>query len=783
MQNDTSRNHQRLTQAEKDKNNKAWYRDQANYRDRQAFNTMWGWGPGNTGEYGRMRINYDLVNNKIDPKDFYYVTNPWGDEVGELPAQLTNRDITSSKIKAVMGIEARRPFNWKVVAVNEEATTRKEQEEFGRMKQFVVSQIMTPIEQEIATQFLQGKTQEEVQQAQQQIAEQLKASTPEEVKKYMRREHQDPAEILASQILTYLSQKLELNDIFLKGVKHAAIAGREIYYVGVSNGEPAIVPVNPMYFDFDKSPDIDFIEDGEWACAEYRMTPSEVITEYGEELTNEEIDLVFQQYGNSATTSFDTFLYDTTNSDLVRVLHIVWKSLRKIGFLTFFDGKDLQEKIVNENYSLDEAGGDISIRWEWIPEVHEATKIGRDTYVRMRPVPNQFKDLDNLYECKLPYIGAVYDNDNSESTSLVDRIRPYQYLYDIIWYRAELLMAQDKGKKVLFDIGSIPRSNGITLKTHEYYLDANSYGYLNPREEGNRGDMQITNLVKEIDLSNTSDITKYVELAEYVERRAGDAVGITKQLEGAIQEREAVQNVQRAISLSTNILEEFFQKHDRVKQRVLQSLIECAKVAYTINKPKKLSYVLDDMSNALLEIDQELLDNSTYGIFVTNSGQSAETKEMITTLAQAALQNQMVNLSTVVKVLQADSIQEAEETLLMGELGKREELMAQQEAAAKQQMQLEQMKVQHEREKWRHEREMLELEESLKKDRELAKQAILALGFVGGQDQEGDVKAGNIIMLLDKMLEAKKLKTEQFKAESDVELKTKELAVKSKVKK
>ena len=98
-----------------------------------------------TNDYYRKKVNYDLMNNIINPRDFEYVTKPWGDNVGELPAQLVNRDIISPKIKALLGMEARRPFNWKVTAVNEEATTRKEQEETNRLKDFVVKEIMRPL--------------------------------------------------------------------------------------------------------------------------------------------------------------------------------------------------------------------------------------------------------------------------------------------------------------------------------------------------------------------------------------------------------------------------------------------------------------------------------------------------------------------------------------------------------------------------------------------------------------------------------------------------------------
>ena len=65
----------------------------------------------------------------------------------------------------------------------------------------------------------------------------------------------------------------------------------------------------------------------------------------------------------------------------------------------------------------------------------------------MQPLPGQFKDINNLFYCKLPYYGIVHDAINSQSQSLVDRLKSYQYWYNIIMYRLELLLAADKGKK------------------------------------------------------------------------------------------------------------------------------------------------------------------------------------------------------------------------------------------------------------------------------------------------------------------------------------------------
>ena len=61
---------------------------------------------------------------------------------------MVNRDISSSRIKAVLGLEAKKPFNWKSIAVNKEATTRKEEAQYEKIKEFVIAEALAPIMKE-----------------------------------------------------------------------------------------------------------------------------------------------------------------------------------------------------------------------------------------------------------------------------------------------------------------------------------------------------------------------------------------------------------------------------------------------------------------------------------------------------------------------------------------------------------------------------------------------------------------------------------------------------------
>lgn len=745
---------QRLSRAEKEAKDKQWYKSKINLLDKGSLRTTYGFG--GISEYHRMKVNYDLYNNIIDFRDFEYVCKPFGvDEEGfELPAKMSNRDIISNKIKVILGMEMRRPFDYKVLAVNPEATTRKEQQEFNMMRDYVISEILGPIKKQIELSKAQEQGDEPLtslqkEKLQEEIDAQLKAMTPDEVKLYMQRKHQDPAELLSHQLLEYLSIKKDLKGKFNNGAKHALITAKEFYWVGEVNGEPEVRVCNPLRLNFNASPDTEFIEDGEWVTYEYRMSPSDCIAFFAEDLTNDEIDSIYKDYSNYTHNMFERDLfnfanngpisqYDYQTNNTVRVLHAVWKSLREVKFLKYEDDNgEVQQMIVDETYELNKDAGDIEITSEWIPEVYEGYKIGANIFKKLRPVPGQFKDMDNLYMSKLPYYGAIYDATNSQPTSFVDRGKVWQYYLNIVYYRAELLMASDKGKKVLMNINAVPDSAGIDIEKFQYFFESSPFGWFNPNEEGMTYS-DVNAIAKVIDLSTASDIGKYIELAERIKQECGEAMGVSRQMEAQLGPEDAVSNTRQSLIQSSYILEPFFNLHNRIKKNVLTALIETAKVCYSNKKPQKLSYVLDDLSVRTLDLDPALLDNSTIGLFVTDSSSAQEIKDTITQLAHAALQNQSVKFSDIVSILKETSITAAEDRLKASEVESEERVNQAEMAKIKAQKDLEESKVQHEKEKWQHEIDLAIIKEEEKRKTEVVKGALVGASFNPDQDVDKD---------------------------------------------
>lgn len=602
------------------------------------------------------KINYDLYNNIIDPKDFTYVTQPYGAIEDEFPARLNNYNIITPKLKLLEGEEIKRPFNFRVAAVNSEAVSQIQDQKKQLLLQYLESELIT----ELQAQGINVTNPETGQ-----------VMTPEQVEKYMTYSESDIRESTANKIAKYLIKDQNLEYKFNKGFKDSLIVAREIYFIGIEGSNPVCYNVNPPDFRCDLSPTLDMIQDGQWACETKYCVPSDIIDAY-DDLKESEINQIdCNSFKNANNIGLDptngalgmtyTAPKDFGNnkgiaSNYIRVCRVEWKSLRKVGFLKYYDEQFKEQEImVDETYVVQEDKGE-SIEWVWINEVWEGTKIGTDIYTRIRPKKVQYRTMDNPAKCKLGYVGAIYNNRNSVATSLVDLVKHHQYLYNIIMYRMELEIAKAKGKKMVMDVAQIPRSQGISLDKWMYYFDTTGVAFINSFEEGKgkfAGQTSAFNQFTAVDMSLSQSVGQYIQILNKIELMAGELMGVSPQRMGAISSNETVGGVERSVVQSSHITEPLFYLHNEVKKNVITQLIECSKVAYP--EGKKINYILDDMSRVFLDID-EGFSNADYGVFVTNSAKETKALEDLKNIAQQAVASGIISLRELVTIFDSESV-------------------------------------------------------------------------------------------------------------------------------
>ena len=647
--------------------------------------------------FSELQTYYDLYNSIFDEKDFKRITNPFKVSDG-FPATPQDFNIIRPKVDLLIGEETKRPFNFRVVRTSQEATSDLMDQEKEMLIQYMMSAIM-------------GRMSPEEQQQFQQQLQSGEIMPPEEIGKYMRRDYKDVIENTAYHSLMYIREKCGIDNEFIKGWKDGLIAGQEVYYVGVQNGDPYMERVNPVYFSFDQSPDLEFIEDASWCCRKMRLPVAEVYDRYHDKLSEKDLDKLNEMLTGRPSNDlgekdpvdnfnhiqmhiYDNPVFDQKTRHNINVWHCCWKSFKKIKYVTFQDENgDAQIEIVDEFYKP--VGTEIGIDEDWIVEVWEGYRAGSDLYFGIQPVAYQHISIDQPDSQKLPYCGAIYSNTNSKPRSLVSILKPLQYMYIVLWYRLELAIARDKGKVINMDITQIPKSMNITPDRWMHYLSSVGVNFINPYENqwgipGREGGKPATfNQITSLDLTMSNVIAEYIQLMDKIEQLAGTITGITEQRQGAISTSELVGNVERSVLQSSHITEPLFWVHNQCKKHVLTMLLNTAKGVWEESGKKKLQYVFDNGERAFLAITKQFYYEDM-DVFVNDTSKDAENIAKLQQLIQPAMQNG-ASLLEAAEVLTNDNFNIIKQKLK--DMQDRQDQLQQQQQEAQQQqaMQLQQM--------------------------------------------------------------------------------------------
>lgn len=723
-------------------------------------------------EKERMKTAYDLYNGIFNESDLKYVTNPYKVD-DSFPASLQNFNIIRPKINLLLGEESKRPQNVVVFATNEEAGDLVQDKLKSMLAEIMVQDIYKRA----------GQPDPQDEQAQAEFDKRI-----QEALDYVKSEYVNPAEVTAHTTLDYLQKKLRLDMEFLKGFKDGLIGGKEIYYNGIQNGEPITERVNPIECDHDNDPDLDNIEDGDWFVRHMKMTPANIYDRFNDIMTESDLNkvlaMVERRGGTTSRPDYAHIEFKVVNptndsssgvqGQYVDVWHVVWRSFKKIGFVTTPDpyGDTPITDLVDESYVPME-GEDIT--WDWVTEIWEGYKIGEDVYVGIQPVAYQETSIDNPYGAKLPYVGSLYSNTNSVNRSLVDIMKPLSYMYIIVWYRLELALSRDKGKIINMDITQIPKSMGVDVNKWLHYLSAIGVNLINPYEEGwdipgrEGGRPAQYNQMGAQDLTMTNVISSYIELMNKIEEMVGELSGVTHQRQGQISSSELVGNVERSVVQSSHITESLFVIHNDIKRRVYTALINIAKHAWKNSGKKHIYFVLDDMSRQFVNINEDFL-YSDFDVFVGDSTKENQNIEALRGLLQAGMQNGATLLDAAA-ILTADNMNVIKRQLEKVEKRRESMIAAQQQAEA----QLKQQETMIAQQQMATQASQFSEEARIKEEDSIRKaETSLLIAQIAAQNAGGEQVAPEVDQF-QQDLERQKLDLQSRKLEADRTLKSRQI--------
>lgn len=746
-----------------------------------------------------MRINYDLLNGKIHIEDLKLYLNPFGLDASFIPDNIQHYPIINSKLNVLLGEEMNRVFDYRVIVTNPNAVSEIEEEKNAEINQKLLQLVSDD-----------SKSEEDYKKESEKLSD------------YFQYEWQDKREQRANELLNHYVKELDIDQLLHKGFQDALTVGEEAYQIDIVGGEPVVRKINPMKMRIIKSSGSDKIEDADMIVLEDYWSPGRIIDVFYDQLSKDDIkelenpvdgdnpytdsmDNLDPRYGfiNALDTDWDgnkldvNSLFDDNDDDSllpydfngnVRILRVYWKSRRKIKKVKSYDPETGEEtfNFYPENYTIDPDKGEEEQSF-WVNEAWEGTKIGKDIYVNMRPRPIQYNRMSNPSRCHFGIIGSIYSNNGYTPFSLVDMVKPYAYMYDVYHDRLNKLVAKNKGKVIRMDFAKVPK--GWDADKWLYYITVNGIAVENSFKEGTQG-MATGKLAGAmnnassgvIDASLGNDIQQYISLLTWVDQQIGKIMGISPQREGQVSNRETVGGVERATLQSSHITQWLFNIHENVKKRVYECLMETAKICLRGRK-KKFRYTLSDGAEKMAEIDGDEFAENDYGLVVDNSSGTQELNQKLDMLAQAALQNQALNFSTIMKLYATTSLQDKMRMIETYEKKVQEMQQQQQQQQIQIQQQQMQMNAQVEQQKMqlqyqmnRDNNEAKVLTAQLNAQAESQRYALMNQGTVADNDQK-ERKLNEQVRQFDERMkqQADKLSFDIKKHDDDVKLRRQQL--------
>ena len=620
-----------------------------------------------------LKTLYDYYNGVIDEADYRYVLKPYGKSRSNFPSKMRNYPIIKPIIDLLLGEKSKRPLNYTVTVQNSDAHSVKEQAFMDIMMKNFQQQFVNTMNAKGA---MTDQPSQEVE-------------TPEHIAKMFEMNYSDARAIKGQQAMNFILQHQEIYDKFNKAWFHFLITGECYTFRGVRHNEPYYEVLNPLDIDYDKDPDLDFVEDGDWALVKKYVHASTIIDHYRDYLDDSQI----LRLEEPEHASVDSYLTVSSRADdremyrerLIEVVNVYWKSRKRIGFISFPDPVtgELEMVQVDEGFKmppeLKEQG--IKVEWEWINEVWEGTRIDGNMYVKMEPCVNQRTSMDNPSICKLPINGRKYSDLNSRNISMVSLGIPYQLNYNIYKYRLELAIAKSKDIIAQFDINMIPKK--WDMDKFMYYVEGTGIAWVDYNKEG----IQLNPQHQSVMDMSIKTIEQYIMLLESIMQEWEKLSGVNRQRQGQVSQYEGKSTSQQAIVQSSHITEDIFRKFSRLEQRDMQAMLDYSKEAWLSGK--KGSYVMSDGTVEFFNLDSLNHMESEYGLFVSNSGKDKDKLDLLKQLSQSMVQNG-VPASTIAEMIDADSFSQIKEKIKDAEKTQNEL----QEAQSKAEQQTKQAQIQ-----------------------------------------------------------------------------------------
>ena len=597
---------------------------------------------------------FEILHGRI-PNAYYKKTlNPYNfteDKYKRYPATMRNYDMMKGIIRRYVGEYIKNPHDFIVGANNPEVVFAKDAK--------LAQEIMVIAEQAVAAE-IQRSYQEFLGQGSD--PNQFNPQEQVDIEAFIKEFNEKFIDDISSQGQHLLAVIDDITNSFILYARayFEFITFGECYTYSDVDGTNLIKRVVSARDAFPVPNDSIYVKDYDMFAERRMMTKQQIITEFGDYLSDKEMELLnntdyYGSYYNSdkALLKWDNYMKyfgdvcdkfskaeltslkespgsimaRDRNNNLIEVWHTVWKGEVKQGVLTYNDGSFVTTRIVDEKYQFNAEAGDISIEWIWAPQTYESTRIGtRNTGI----YPYKARPIAYQRDGQLPYNGLTELLPGFGKFSIIDIVLPYQVFRNIVAYHREMVIAKNK-MNILMMAKSLL---GVKPDDTIYKMAADGVLYIDDEDDAG---MLKAQQVRVLQADMKDYISQLTVLMEETEQQAMMAVDMTPQRYGEIATSAGKGVTDEAImrgSMGSVIIEFMF---DNMRKEDYQRDLDYTKLAWIDGLDTTYKTLDGNIRYISLDVNNHIF--ADYVIAAKNSIKEKEKLEQYRQLAFSAAQN------------------------------------------------------------------------------------------------------------------------------------------------
>jgi hypothetical protein len=315
-------------------------------------------------------------------------------------------------------------------------------------------------------------------------------------------------------------------------------------------------------------------------------------------------------------------LWNTSNR--IEVWRYAYKTPVRHKRLMYMDiTGEIKEKIVLDDYELDEAAGDISIHNEWINKCVVGLRIGNYNngfYSKPKYAECQRELYGNESVCKLPFNGVSYIINENARNPIPKRLEDYIKLYRIITAQMERAINMFKDM-LIFPESTLLDSTELTAAQR---LNRSKLDSLFPVNDSNLETLQILQHIREV---YTQGIEKYVsvlsQLREQVRNEALRVVNFNEAREGQLGQYAGKATTEYALNIAQTGTAWMLEQFNLFREKDMEANYDWSKVAWIDGiKGSYIDPTTGEVVYVSLDEMEGLIDN--IGISIMHNAQLEE---------------------------------------------------------------------------------------------------------------------------------------------------------------